>query len=97
MKKTLSQILSIMLLSFSLITKAQQKDLPLPFNSDTSVLKIPNPKLTWIDNHNHFDIYQATPDNMYVIKPDTTKHFNMPNAAKSGIIRTPIKPPKKDY
>ena len=97
MKRTLSCILLIMLVSFSSTAKAQRKNLPLPFFGDTSVLKIPNPKLTWIDNHNHFDIYQATPDNMYVIKPDSTKHFNMPIIGKYKIMKTPFKPPKKNH
>jgi hypothetical protein len=96
MKENLSILLPAFLL-FSLTVKAQQKDLPLPFYSDTSILKIPNPKLTWISNHNHFDIYQATPDNMYVITPDSTKHFNMPNAGRFRIMKTPIKPLERNH
>jgi hypothetical protein len=94
----MKELLSIIpLLFFSIFTKAQQKKFQLPLFGDTSVLKIPNSKLTWIGNHNHFDIYQATPDNIYVIKPDSTNHFNMPNAGKYKIMKTPIKPPEKNH
>jgi hypothetical protein len=47
---------------------------------DNFVLKLPVPKLSYKENANSFDIYQATPDQMFVIKPDSTIHFNMPVA-----------------
>jgi hypothetical protein len=47
-------------------------------NYDNSVLKIPRPLLTYRGNTNFFNIYQSTPDNMFVIKPDSTIVFNMP-------------------
>jgi len=55
------------------------------YNYDTSiqsnnnfVVQIPKPVLTYKGNTNGFDIYQATPDNIFVIKPDSTTAFNMP-------------------
>ena len=57
---------------------------------DNSVLKIPKPELTYKSNSNGFDIYQSTPDNMYLIKPDSTIAFNMP-VKKSTIQMKPIK------
>jgi hypothetical protein len=94
----MKEILSIVpLLFFSMFAKAQQKRFQLPLTGGTSVLKIPYPKLTWIGKHAHFDIYQATPDNMYVIKPDSTNHFNMPIAGKYRSIKAPIKPPEKNH
>ena len=45
---------------------------------NNSVLKIPTPILTYKGNTNGFDIYQSTPDNMYLIKPDSSVAFNMP-------------------
>lgn len=71
--------LIFVLVLFSLPTKAQQKNDRLQF--DTSVLKIPEPILTQIGNHNHFNFYRSSPDNMIVIKPDSTIGFTMPNAA----------------
>jgi hypothetical protein len=86
-------LIFLILLLFSRTTKAQQRDY-LQF--DTSVLKIPKPQLTPIGNHNHFDIYQSTPDNMIVIKPDSSIHFTMPNAVKQFIIKqTPFVKPKE--
>ncbi|MFT4154514.1 hypothetical protein [Parafilimonas sp.] len=84
------------LLSFSIV-KAQQKAKPAyPFADSLSngVLRLPAIKLTYKGNSNHFDIYTAKPDNMYVIKPDNTVHFNMPTG-NYGIIRIPISKPKE--
>ena len=81
MKKTLKLNLSILFFLLSLLAKAQQNHL-----FDTSVLKIPTPLLTQIGNYNHFDIYQSSPDNMIVIKPDSSIRFTMPNTAKQSII-----------
>ena len=86
----------IALLSFSIV-KAQQKAKPAyPFTDSLNhgVLRLPTPKLTYKGNSNHFDIYTATPDNMYVIKPDSTIRFNMPTGNYS-IIKTPISKPKE--
>src|SRR4051812_5708463 len=47
----------------------------IPNNYDNSILKIPAPLLTYKGDTNGFDIYQATPDNMYLIKPDSTVAF----------------------
>jgi hypothetical protein len=78
---------------FILITAslpAQQKDNSVqPF--DTSVLKLSNPKLTWLHNKNHFDVYKATPDNMLVAKPDSSNYFNMP-VKKYKIMQKPVQP-----
>lgn len=62
----------------------------VPGNYDNSVLKIPSLQLTYKENTNGFDIYQATPDNMYLIKPDSTVAFNMP-VRKSTIQFDPVK------
>ncbi len=56
---------------------------PQQLNTDNSVLKLPASKLTYTANSNSFDIYQATPDNMFVVKPDATVVFNMPVAGKT--------------
>jgi hypothetical protein len=50
----------------------------IPSFSDNSVLKIPSPILTYNGNNNSFNIYQSTPDNMPLAKPDSTIAFNMP-------------------
>ena len=63
--------------------------IPSPIN-ESSILKIPEPVLTYKDNKNSFNIYQATPDNMYVIKPDSTVAYNMP-VNKSFIQTEPYK------
>ena len=89
MKAILKIIEATLLFHLSFFAKAQQKNC-----FDTSVLKIPKPQLTQIGNYNHFDIYQSTPDNMIVIKPDSTICFIMPNAAKHFIIQTPVLKPK---
>ena len=49
-----------------------------------SVLKLPTPKLTYVTNSNGFDIYHATPDNMFIAKPDDTIAFNIPVAGKAA-------------
>ena len=88
--------ITLTLLSFSIV-KAQQKAKPAyPFadSLNNDVLKLRIPKLTYKHNSNHFDIYTATPDNMYVIKPDSTIRFNMPTGNYS-IIKTPIPKPKE--
>ncbi|HEY2726524.1 MAG TPA: hypothetical protein VGI61_05095 [Parafilimonas sp.] len=87
-------LIFLLLLFFSFTAKAQQKDYHLRL-FDTSVLKIPMPHLTQIGNYNHFDIYQSTPDNMIVIKPDSIIYFTMPNAVNQFIIQTPLIKPKK--
>jgi hypothetical protein len=51
-------------------------------NIDNSVLKLPAPKLIYTGKSTGFDIYKATPDNMFVAKPDDTIAFNMPVAGK---------------
>ncbi|HEX5152262.1 MAG TPA: hypothetical protein VFW07_12500 [Parafilimonas sp.] len=48
--------------------------------NDKIVLKLPKPVLKFQYNANQFDVYNATPDNMFVIKPDNTVIFNMPIA-----------------
>jgi hypothetical protein len=48
--------------------------------ANPSVLKLPAPELTFVRNYNHSNIYQATPDNMFIIKPDNSLIFNMPVA-----------------
>lgn len=36
-------------------------------------------QLTWLENKgNGFSIYQSTPDNMYILKPDSTFYSAMP-------------------
>jgi hypothetical protein len=57
---------------------------PEQITTHNSVLILPAPKLTYIDNSNSFAIYKTTPDNMFVIKPDDTIAFNMPVAGKSA-------------
>jgi hypothetical protein len=47
---------------------------------DPSVLKLPEPELAFVRKYNHSNIYQSTPDNMFIIKPDSTLTFNMPVA-----------------
>ncbi len=47
---------------------------------DPSVLKLPKSELTFVTNYNHSDIYQSSPDNMFIIKPDSTLIFSMPVA-----------------
>ena len=47
---------------------------------DPSVLNLPEPQLTFLRKYNHSNIYQSTPDNMFIIKPDSTLIFNMPVA-----------------
>ena len=86
--------IAFMLLSF-FVVKAQQRIWPAQPFFDTSVLRIPPPQLTYKGNHNHFDIYSATPDNMYVIKPDSTNHFNMPTG-NYKVMKVPLKKPKEN-
>lgn len=90
----MKHIIPVLLLQLlcSIVVKAQQKIAPvLPF-IDTSVLRIPPPVLTYKGNTNHFDIYSATPDNMPVIMPDSTIHFNMPTG-NYNLIKAPMKKP----
>lgn len=47
---------------------------------DPSVFKLREPELTFVRNYNHSNIYQSTPDNMFIIKPDSSLIFNMPVA-----------------
>jgi hypothetical protein len=93
--KKLFGLIFLVLLLFSFAAKAQQKNNRLQF-FDTSVLKIPTPQLTQIGNYNHFDIFQSSPDNMIVIKPDSSICFNMPNAANQFIIQTVTKPKRNN-
>ena len=52
-----------------------------PFKAlNPDVLSLPKPTLTFVGNLNHSNIYQATPDKMYIIKPDSTFKSNMPIA-----------------
>lgn len=86
------------LLAFSMV-KAQQKIIPLdPFTDSLNnrVLRLPAIKLTYKGNSNHFDIYTAAPDNMYVIKPDSTIRFNMPTG-NYRVIKTPVSKPGEKY
>jgi hypothetical protein len=51
---------------------------PEQITTNNSVLILPAPKLTYIDKSNDFDIYKATPDNMFVVKPlDGTAHTSV--------------------
>lgn len=95
MKNALFIVFVLILLSFALGSNAQQKVWSTQPFADTSVLRIPSPQLTYKGNHNHFDIYTATPDNMYVIKPDSTVHFNMPTG-RYRIMQTPVKKSNKN-
>ncbi len=40
--------------------------------ADFFVLQSPKPKLFFVNNINHSNIYQSSPDNMFIIKPDST-------------------------
>jgi hypothetical protein len=68
--------------------ESQKTDWPqqnnVVINSDNSVMKLPAPKLTYVTNSNGFDIYHATPDNMFIAKPDDTIAFNIPVAGKAA-------------
>jgi hypothetical protein len=70
-----------------LFPHGQENSIP---GCDKSILKIPAPLLTYKGNTNGFDIYQSTPDNMYLIKPDSTIAFNMP-VKQSTIQFEPVK------
>jgi hypothetical protein len=51
---------------------------PEQITTHNSVLILPAPKLTYIDQSNDFDIYKATQDNMFVVKPvDATVHASV--------------------
>ncbi len=72
---------------FNHTNRIQQNKHPLIFNFkktmksiDPSVLLLEQPKLVFAGNVNHFNIYQSSPDNMVIIKPDSTFLFNMPVA-----------------
>lgn len=94
MKSVLFIVFVLILLSFAVTSKAQQKALPVQPFADTSILAIPPPQLTYKGNHNHFDIYSSTPDNMHVIKPDSTIHFKMPTG-RYRIMLVPLEKPKE--
>ena len=47
------------------------------------VVYLPQPLLQFQHNVNGIDIFQATPDNIYVVKPDNTVSFSMPVANPS--------------
>lgn len=53
---------------------------------DVMVEKLPDIKLSYLHNNNHFIIYKAAWDNIYVVKPDSTIHFNMPVAGNTVVI-----------
>lgn len=78
----------ILMFCCSTHVKAQQDELLQ--SADSSVLKIASPNLTYLYNQNHVDVYEATPDNMKVIKPDSSNHFTMPVAGKTRIIQLPL-------
>ena len=59
-------------------TATYENNLIIANNYSSSVLQLPAPILTYKGNKKGFDIYQATPDNMFVIKPDSSVAFNMP-------------------
>jgi len=44
------------------------------------VVQLQRPVLRFQYKVNDMDIYQATPDNLYTVKPDSTISFNMPVA-----------------
>lgn len=94
MKSALFIVFILMLLSFAFTSKAQQRVQPAQPFFDTSVVRIPPPQLTYKGSYNHFDIYSATPDNMYVIKPDSTIRFNMPTGNYS-LMKVPVEKPKE--
>jgi hypothetical protein len=49
---------------------------------DNSVLKLPEPELLFEENIDGFNIYKATPDNIYIAKPDGSISFSMPVAGR---------------
>lgn len=49
-----------------------------PQDQDNCVVKLPTPVLTFVGKSIGSNIYQSSPDNMYVIKPDSSLEFNMP-------------------
>ena len=53
---------------------------------DPCVLQLVQPKLAFIENVNHSNIYKSSPDNMFIIKPDSTILFNMPVADNNQIF-----------
>ena len=88
MKRVTCTAFIITMLCVSTHLKAQQDELLQ--STDSSVLNIDSPKLTYLYNQNHVDVYKATPDNMKVIKPDSSNHFTMPVAGKMKIIQLPV-------
>ena len=52
---------------------------------DPCVLQLAQTKLAFIENVNHSNIYKSSPDNMFIIKPDSTILFNMPVADNNHI------------
>ncbi len=52
-------------------------------SANPSVLLLPKPDLTFVRKYNHSDIYQSTPDNMFIVKSDSTLIFNMPVADRN--------------
>jgi len=70
----------------------QKNNNPIIFNFkknikpiDANVLKLAQPELVFVENINHSNIYQSSPDNMFIIKPDSTILFNMPVADNNHI------------
>jgi len=84
--------LTLLVFAGTICSKAQQKIMPLHLFRDSSVLRIPPPVFTYMGNVNHFDIYSASSDNMIVIKPGSTAHFNM-STGNYQMIKAPVKKP----
>ena len=60
--------------------KLQYLDQPSQPVNDNFVVHLQQPVLRFQYNVNNMNVYQATPDNIYMIKPDNTIAFNMPVA-----------------
>ncbi len=53
------------------------------------IVNTPQIQLTFIENNKKgLDVYKATPDNMYVLKPDASFYSSMP----AGNYQTPVTP-----
>ena len=50
---------------------------------DPCVLQLSKPDLVFVKKYNHTDIYQSSPDKMFIIKPDSSFISNMPVAANN--------------
>jgi len=60
-------------INFQRLIYADQKSIP-----DDCIVWLQQPLLSFQNNVNNRDIFLATPDNMYMIRPDSTLSFNMP-------------------